>query len=345
MNERFFWGLLALLILTGAVGGLVLNQPRTLSPGLARELPAPRSQAVEARRFRPAPLEAAGLVPAGPEHELGRPGLLEAAPEGFVDLVDYRDLRLKRVSPDGALVPTAGADLPLANPTDLVRDRAGRLWLCDPKAARLLMLAPDGRLLRSFTRSEPPTRLAVSPAGRVFALTPTAEGHLFEILDDPGRPPAAAFGRLLEPRYQMAYTVDGSLAADPDGGVVYAPRYVGLLARFEANGQLRYLVETLEPVGPPVLVSEKGRLRGDPASPRATVAMQVVGDSILAVHPLGGRADSAVLDVYRLSDGTYRESWRLERPWFAFRISGSRLYALTDRGLETFRIQAEARSL
>jgi len=136
----------------------------------------------------------------------------------------------------------------------------------------------------------------------------------------------------------MAYTVDGSLAADPDGGIVYAPRYVGLLARFDAGGKLRYLVQTLEPVGPPVLIREKGRLRGDPASPKASLAIQVVGDSILAVHPL--RDDTAVLDIYSLFDGAYRESWRLERPWLKFQLSGSRLYALTERGLEIFRIKA-----
>ncbi len=336
MNERSLWWLLALLILTGAVSGLIFNQPRTLFPKLARELPAPRPQAAQVRQFRPAPLEAAGLVPAGPGHKLGRPGLLEVTAEGFAYVFDYRDLQLKGVSPEGAVVPLTGADVALANPTDLVRGRDGRLWLCDPKAARLLVLEPDGRLVRSFTLAKPATRLAVSSAGRVFALTPTAEEHLFEAFDDPERPPTAAFGRLLEPPYQMPYTVDGSLAADPDGGIVYAPRYVGLLARFDAGGKLRFLVQTLEPVGPPVLIREKGRLRGDPASPKASLAIQVVGDSMLAVHPL--RDGAAVLDVYSLSDGTYRESWRLERPWLKFQLSGSRLYALTERGLEIFRI-------
>ncbi|HWN43087.1 MAG TPA: hypothetical protein VNW71_12755 [Thermoanaerobaculia bacterium] len=134
MNERSLWWLLALLILTGAVSGLVFNQPRTLYPKLARELPAPRPQAAKARQFRPAPIEAAGLVPAGPGHKLGRPGLLEVTAEGFAYVFDYRDMQLKGVSPEGAVVPVTGADVALANPTDLVRDRDGRLWLCDPKA-------------------------------------------------------------------------------------------------------------------------------------------------------------------------------------------------------------------
>lgn len=347
MKERAIWALLGLLVLVGVVGGWATSRTRTIHPRLARELPEPRPQAATGRSLRPSLGEPLAVIATGPERGLTAPGRLRIVPDGSVVVVDYDDMRLERVSTGGGsdnigeIEPYGEAPLGLANPMDLVPVPDGRLWIADPKAGGLLLVAPDGTPVRTVVPDHPIMRLAVSPSGRLFALTPTADGHLFEAYDAPGASPSATFGALIEPPDQMPYTTDGSIAATSSGGLVYAPRYVGVLARYDADGSLRYLVQTLEPVAPPTLVREDGRLRGDPEARVASQALEVAGDAVLVVHPGmttdSGETPSAYLDLYSLEDGTYRASWALERRWSELRVAGDRLYALTARGIEIFR--------
>jgi len=341
VKERALWALLGLLVLAGLVGGWATNRTHAIHPRLADGLPDPQPQAAAGRSLRPSLGQPLSVVATGPEHRLTAPGLLRVAPDGSVLVVDYDDMRLKRVSARGEIEPYGASDLGLANPMDLVSTPSRNLWIADPKAGGLLLVAPDGALVRTVATDHPAMRLALSPTGRLFALTPTAEDHLFEIYDPPGGSPSASFGRLIEPPNQMPYTTDGSIAATPSGGLLYAPRYVGLLARYDADGTLRYLVRTLDRIDPPTLTRKDGRLRGDPRARVASQALAVTANAMLLVHPEEGMAAEGdgptYLDLYSLDDGTCRASWTLERPWSELRVAGDRLYALTARGIEIYR--------
>ena len=343
MREHTLWALLGLLILAGVVSGWVTSQPHTIHPQLAHSLPAPRSQPVPARTLRPSLGEPLRVIPIGPDHGLGAPLRFEVEPDGSIVTVDYHDLRLKRVSPSGEVTDLTDPRARLKSPMDLVRAASGLLWITDPKGGALYVLDSDGHPVGSGPAqapADPALRLAVSPTGRLFALTPTADGHLFEGYDLPRATPSVRFGALIEPPNQMPYTTDGSIAPTASGGLVYAPRYVGVLARYDDAGSLRYLVQTLEPSAPPTLTRKGGRLRGDPKARVVSQALAVAGNAVLLIHPeertATGKSTPAFLDLYDLDDGTYRASWALERPWTELRVAGDRLYALTADGIEVY---------
>ena len=60
------------------------------------------------------------------------------------------------------------------------------------------------------------------------------------------------------------------MAADGEGSFVYAPLYIGLLASYTIEGELRFLVQTInsgsEPL-PKIIARPNGRQKLEPGSP------------------------------------------------------------------------------
>lgn len=362
-RERTLWILLVLLVAAGVVGGLLNRQERKVEVPLADGLPAPVPAAdwgrvwkpfpgeeLAARPYRGTPTAAAEGRGEGEEPHrrdtlpLGSPAIL-AATDGALYLVDFEDLRLKALSPELELArvlapPAPAPGEPPAWETRQIMDvevAGGKVWVCDPQGRQVLALDPDGTLDRRLRMENGPLRLAVTGDGGVTVLVPTAGDHAYESYGPDGGL-RLAFGRLFEPDYQMPYTLDGMVAADGGGGIVHVLRNRGLIAGWNADGTLRFLVEPVEPHPPAPMIEERGRLHGDPEAPFSVLDATVHGGLLYVLTTRDGTmAGDGVVDIYATTDGAYLHSWRLPEPWRHLAFTAERIWALTAEAVQGYR--------
>lgn len=364
MSRRLPIGLvLVVLLTTGLVAGILTRQQVRVPVPLAAGLPGPSASTGGGRIWRPFPGRETATRPLGPPagspgpgggtpapdrpaaRDLVRPGLLTGGP-GALYLVDYQDLLIKRLSPDTLEVtgifrppPAATGEEP-AWQTVQVMDLAvegGELWAADAAGHQVLVFDAGGDLARRLPLEPGPLRLAATGNGRFTALQPDGGEQVYGSYGPRGEPLHRA-GPLLDPGLQMPFTLDGILVPDGIGGFLHVLRNRNLLAAWDEEGNLRYLVHPVAARPPPPMLRDgSGILRGDPDAPLGALDAAVQDGALYVLTTEDGTpATSGVIDVYSVADGTYRHSWRLPGRPHDLALTDGRLATLGSEGLRVY---------
>ncbi len=333
-RERTF----ILLLSTFVVGGLVLGKARNqdgvpVRYRLAPEILSAENRSGVERRWRQPKLESAesfGTATVGTliEAQAALDGL-----DGEILVLDRGDWAVKTFDPVGRLArrfsSAAKAEIRGLRPIDFAISTSGEIWIAARDEPRVVVLDASGVEQRSFALRSTAGRLVLNAGGGFTIQTLIAGSHLFESYDEDGKI-RQSFGKLLEGNYQEPLLLGGTMAADDDG-LIFAPSFLGLLAAYNRDGDLRFVVETVGGGGKSLpRVMARGRHNNlEPGTPFRSLSIQVVEDSIYVLSERESTSSKTrILDVYALADGAYRHSLRLPNGPRNFLISGDSLFTV-----------------
>lgn len=346
---RTYFALLATLI----VGGLLIGyfDPRGYTivvPGYAggdAALPEPQ-RARERKWLEGGFTEVYTLGAEAPPEEglLHAPIAIKVDSRGHAFVADGPDWTVKEYSPEGRFVRSYGngrgrGSGVFASVTDLEFGQDGQLWVADESARRIHLFSPGGEFLRSVPTETAPYRIARFGPGQMVTLMIVGSDHLFGVIDRDGRL-VESFGGFLDRQQEHGFALDGFLSRDGRGGFVYAGLYAGLLAAYSGDGELRYLVSTIEGLPLPRLFGDRrGKRWIDREAPISALSLSVAGDAIHVVSSFdAGVRRLGVLDTYALADGSYLHSRRTPEGCAHAAVHGEYLYTLNEIDVTQWRI-------
>ncbi|MCH9647897.1 MAG: hypothetical protein K0U98_06635 [Deltaproteobacteria bacterium] len=337
-RERNFYLALASLIALGTVFGSMHQGHQEIQRTLLLQ-PTPQSQTV--RQWSPMQFTEVDFATSDPAWELSRGGSVDSGSASLgesVFVLDWGQPAVRRLPSGGLLAATylgplaPGGDLTMPA-IDFAVGSSGEMAAIFALEPGMRLFRPDGELDRFVPVDSKPLRVVLLGADRWATLTAVGE-NLFALYDYEGTE-IRKFGRLVDGPFQDRVLLDGCIAADGGGGFVYASNYLGLLAAYTGEGELRYLVGTINGVSeelPTILQDSKGTRRLRPGTLRPLLAVHVnQGKIFLLSERENQRARKRILDIYRSDDGRYLESVRLpNRPRDAF-FAGDFLYTVHAR--------------
>lgn len=261
---------------------------------------------------------------------------------GGLFVLDWRDQAVKRFSLSGKITSLARMESDKfsqnAYPSDFDISPSGELYLAYPKLLSVRVFGENGKLLRSLLLPKAPHRVALLSDSEFVVMTGRPDSFLFHRFSVDGQL-LSSFGRLVD-GIQHPLPLDGWIASDAQGGLIFASFHSGLLARFDATtGNRRFLVEGIRrgPL-PSVMVGSSGRRRVKPGSPFYSLAVSVDGNEIYVLSDRDRLHGQRTLDVYDLSDGRYLWSTRLHEPLSHAVVRGGLLFGGTRSRLSIWRL-------
>ena len=144
---------------------------------------------------------------------------LLASPDAGIVIFDSSGKQLKVISTASSGVGKPGSAISSGEDMDV--DASGKLYVADRASNAILVLSPEGTLLRSISVNSP-TSLAALPEGEVAVTNPRSD-HLVSVFDARGRL-VREFGdpeQISERADLNRYISNGRLACDPQGHVYY----------------------------------------------------------------------------------------------------------------------------
>ncbi|MEE8524913.1 MAG: hypothetical protein V3T72_13345, partial [Thermoanaerobaculia bacterium] len=260
-------------------------------------------------------------------------------------VLDWADSTVKMFDDAGRLeqrypAHPAAEDGSRWRPVDFAVADSGDVWIADRGAPRVRVFDAAGNRRRTLGLRSIPDRIVLAADGGFTVLTLDAGSHLFESYGPDGEF-RQRFGRLLAGDLQEPLLLGGTMSADPEGALVFAPAYLGVLASYDREGRLRFLVETVGGESrdlPRVLATSNGR-RLEPGTPLRSLAVQVVDDLIYVLSERESTASkSRILDVYSNQDGAYRHSIRLPDGPRDFLVDGEFLVTVHRDRVQRWRL-------
>jgi hypothetical protein len=333
-RERTFFLVLATLVVAGVAVGHFDFDRGEVQPVLRS---SPRPQPGKARTWQRRSFVKTLVLAPNAAARLVRPLSLKEDRSGDLLILDWSAASVRRFSPDGQ--PRASYGLPPraagGNPDDFDLDAAGNVWVCYHDTGAVVELEPGGRLLKTWHLATSPHRVISAGSvedGGLVIFAGNSGRYLFHRYSPQGEL-VGGFGQLLAGDSQDLLTLDGDVARDGAGGFVYAAAHTGLLASYTVNGELRFLVRTIDPIELPKVVQVSGRPdRISPGSRLAALTVSVSGELIyvLADLPVFQGGPGRALDVYSNRDGRYLYSVRAPEQTPFASVAGDHVYTIHD---------------
>ena len=275
-----------------------------LRPAFVSSL-APAPQAARTRRF--VPWSFTQRLTLGGDHGLHSPIGLRLGPRGNPFVLDRGDGAVKAYRRDGSRLAVYRGRGDAGYPTDFAVGDRGGVWTTDPNG-RIVAFGEDGAIAALW----PPQLRGVQVAAigdRVVVMQGPAPDTLFSTFGRFGDPRHASFGRLLENQRDAWLALVGEMATDRStDSLYYAPNYAGLLARFDATGDVEYAVQTIDAVAPPnIEVNEAGgvALPTDLSHRLIDLGVDARRVYLLVRSWSAWGVESSFVDFYAKPDGSY----------------------------------------
>ena len=326
--------------------GFVANRP-----GKTVEVPVaflskehqPKAQSTSARVWRKPAFEKTAVLNSA---TLKAPAKMQADNSGNILVLDWKDLGVKQFSPDGKLLKAfvEDADSPDAfeNPTGFTLDANGNMWVCDFKKERVGVFNADGT--RKFFKPQNTIYRMAALGDVIMTMVVLEHNRLFETYDLSGRQ-LKSFGEFLEDQPDTALALEGDIVADAENrGIIYGGRYLGMIGAYDAAGNQRYLVQTIDNVPPPMVLNIEGRRRKVKPMARPVLSLSLVGNELYVLS--GVRADAVagaagkVIDVYDKQDGHYLYSWELPVEGQEAIVASNYIYIRSDKEVTVWRYKS-----
>lgn len=274
------------------------------------------------------------------------PLTLRVGENGNVYVLDWADFRIKMFSPAGGLVQTYGSGKgtgagAFLSPTSISVGPGGELWVCDPRQQKITRFDARGEV-RAVLPQSPTDRIA-TVGDFVVAMSGPGADTLFEVYSQSGER-LKSFGEVVADQRKEWIALDGSVVGDEEGrGFIYGGRYLGVLAGFGADGEKRFVVQTVDGATRPVILDYDGRHKINPSVTHAVLSLSVAEDKLYVLSAAPGEGEAGrVLDAYDKRDGRYLYSVKL--PFVARQafVKGGRIYALNKDGVTAWRMKPNA---
>lgn len=300
--------ILAVVVSVGGSAGCDRSDPHVASSGGRVETLFTDASGRLDRVFAHAPDSLVALL-GQPPNGLAYPLSTEVSATGDIYVLDFGNLLIRRFAPDGRFLRNYGAGSgegpgEFQGLTDFDIDDNGQLWTWDPTLARFQVLNNlDGSVVRTIRRPWPSTRFALVPGEHI--VMHGVDSLLFQRFA-PDSSGVFRFGRVVNDQFTNAMVVEGEFVHD-DSTVVYTGLYGGVLGRWSfVDGSVRYVRPTVVDRSFPTLVRRDGAIFIAPEDRvGAALGITLDGDEIAVL----AYADTIrVLDIYELSDGSYRHS-------------------------------------
>lgn len=239
----------------------------------------------------------------------------------FIYILDIGDLTIKKFSADGQFIQKFGKGRgqgpgEFLNITDFdIRDN-GEIWVCDPILGYITIFDIDGIPIKTYRTKEPPYRIGLQKTG-LFVVIPSffLDSLPFSVYDQKGE---IGLTFNLQPPWKEKFPsslflkMDGWLSVDVNNCIYYAFTRVGMVACFSPRGNLRYLIETIDRTPPPEVLTSKGIIRLDPASPWTAGSISLDESKFYLLSLVGSKnRKGSIIDVYRSQDGFYLYSFEI----------------------------------
>jgi hypothetical protein len=305
----------------------------------------PKAQPTTARVWHKPTFEKVAVLNS---RSLRDPSKMRAENSVNIFVLDWSDLRVKEFSPDGKLLRTFGEALgspgAFANPTGFALDAGGNMWVCDIKQERIGVFNADGTQ-RTIKTQNTPYRLVAIGNLMLTMVTPDYR-TLFETYNLSGQQ-LKSFGELLEDQTSKGLVLDGDIVADAENrGIIYGGRYLGIIGAYDVEGQQRFLVQTIDNVAQPKMVTIDGRMRKvKPNTARPVLSLSLLGNELYVlsgVHPDGPTdRGGEIIDVYDKQDGHYLYSWELPADAQEAIVTSNYIYIRSDKEVSVWRFKAD----
>lgn len=273
--------------------------------------------------------------------DLFGPFIARIGSQGTLYLVDLGDLKIKAFDSRGQLVQIFGEGKGQGPNefgwiTDIDITDSGELWVADQVNGRVAVYASDGSLQEHIVLDQAPYRLSVFESGQFILMDILQASGMFSVWQGDGAK-VTTFGRLVDGTAGESLALDGSMVRAGASGIVFAPRYAGLLMKFARDGSREFAVETIEPLPVPRLRKDGERIWVDFAAPLSTISLSAVGQEIFALSVIeSGFKKLGVLDVYDLGTGSYKFSQRVPEPCSRVFVSEDRVVTIKDASVSVW---------
>jgi hypothetical protein len=238
--------------------------------------------------------------------------------QGNIYVADYGDMRIKLFSSSGDLVNVFGSGRgqgpgELASITDIAISEDG-LWVADNRNGRVLVFSKSGGVLRTVKTESQPYRLVVLGNGRFASMAPFYLDHLFKVFNLRGEA-VKRFGELKSDMKYGSLTLDGFVQVDSNKSIYYAGIYIGVLAAYNINGELKYMVATIDPSSDPELLEDENSAWVSRDAKRNALSISTDGEYVhIYTYFMDGFRQVGAIDTYLAEDGTYLYSRRNPEP-------------------------------
>jgi hypothetical protein len=337
-RKAFFPILLLLMVGAYVVGRGYEGSRGTLGAEWSPELEGLLRRQKAERKIEPVELQASLELKNSPDTPFYGPLRVEAGATGEIHVLDSGDLKVKSFSPEGRPLRSFGRGKgqgpgELLSATDFGLAADGALWVTDLLNGRLSIFRPDGGEATRKLEVQP-YRLALQDDGSFFLMFGLAHDRLFGHFDREGKE-LRRFGGWLQNQGLNAMLLDGWIEPLPDGGFAYVGRYSGLLAAFDAQGEPRFVTETVDGAGlPRILQGDGGRHWVDREAEETARALSVCrGELIVFTAIESGLERRGVLDRYALATGSYLGTWRVPGPAVSALCTDQSLYTVRDTAI------------
>jgi hypothetical protein len=333
--------------LSYAIGFVTDRKPETVELQTAFLSGAhPKAQPTTTRVWRKPQFEQTAVLDSA---TLKSPEKMQANNNGNIFVLDWSDLLVKEFSPDGKLLKVFGEEVgspgALVNPTGFALDSAGNMWMCDLKQDRIGVFSAGGSNTKSYRPKNTVYRMAAI-GDVMFTMVTPHYNSLFQTYDLAGQQ-LKVFGELLEDQASKGLVLDGDIVADVENrGIVYGGRYLGIIGAFDVEGKQRFLVQTIDNVPQPTVMSIDGKMRKvNPNTARPVLSLSVVNNELFVlsgVHPDGSAARGGkIMDVYDKQDGHYLYSWELPADAHEAIVASNYIYIRTDKKISIHRLHRQ----
>jgi hypothetical protein len=335
-----FWLLFAVFISLGLIFSTLTNSSRLdyieIKPAFLN-----RAQSARERSWRSVKWQR-GTTLVAPGSLLHDPFSVRLDVVGNLYILDFGDFSIKKFSPRGELVISFGGfkfreSEQLLSITDFSVNKQGDVWLCDPRARKLLVFSPSGQLTAVKTPLAAPYRILIDERDQLWLLSLDASDRSF-LLQKSARLQSLSFGHIIQDQPANILAVDGWIANDGTGGMIYSPLNAGYLLAFNSKGEQRFAVRSIEPRAyPHIIQNTRGAKWVDRRSPPVVLGMDTAGREIylLTKAKVRGQLKSA-FDVYSDLDGSYRYSLESPEPCTAFAVRGDSVYIVNGTALTSW---------
>ena len=334
--------------LSYAIGFVTDRSPKTveLKTAFLSGERAPKAQSTTVRVWRKPALEKTAVLNST---NLKAPAKIGADNNGNLFVLDWSDLRVKEFSPDGKPLRTFGEEMghpgAFINPTGFAMDSSGNLWVCDLKQQIIGVFNSDGTR-RTVTPQNKVYRIAAIGNAMIMMDVPV-KNRLFETYDLSGQQ-LKSFGELIADQADKGIVLDGDIVADPQNhGIIYGARYLGILGAYDADGQQRFLVQTIDNVPQPTVLDVQAEGKKRKIKPDTILAVLSLSELNNEFYVLSGvHADGTagpngkVMDVYDKQDGHYLYSWELPAEGQEAIVGSSYIYIRNNSEVTVWRVKS-----
>lgn len=349
--QRYLLILVALICFGVIVGSLTslsnsMEREITVTPSY-RDIPKPSPQRANQRIWKPISDTPQFIIGGQKDALLLQPWDVKVDATGSIYVLDGGDMSIKKFSSEGVFIRKFGSGkgkgpAEFLNPSHFTITPSNEVWVIDPGNLRITVFNQNGSVVQTQSLKHQAHRIAYLQGTQALVLSPSStREYLFELFELKGQS-LAMFGQFVQDQKKNNITLDGVLAEDGAGGIVYAFSRAGYIVSFDASGKLRFYVETLDPIPFPSLLETQRNgitiLAVDRKAPYATMSINVDGDEIhVFCMSESLKQKLAVVDTYSKNDGSYQYSFKL--PVWADRmyITKNQVYSLVDTTVTQWR--------